>query len=360
MAWLNDWTGRWSLKTSGFFYNLLGLLSGWLIGQIIRQSLVTIRLNYIAASAVRALPSQLSPAERFLLSDGYTGAIQLVVALMMILGLVWSNYLFGRHKIDGPLQQMKQIDSVELPNGNQDELSRLVSHFMDHRQRLMQEQFQANQLTRNLEQQIAGLLHELKNPLTTLKGDIELLSINPSAELINQVLPRMERSQKRMEDYLRRLHQRQTIGQITAQLTRYNWNDTWEKWQAGEPDNELVVFHRLLNETAVYVCLDETLFFEAIDNIIHNAKRFAKQRIDIICQIEPKQLRLIIRDDGPGFSEQALQRGLECFYSDNPGVGNMGYGLYLAEQLLAKQDIQLSLANQSGAEVRLLIPLVKA
>lgn len=54
-------------------------------------------------------------------------------------------------------------------------------------------------------------------------------------------------------------------------------------------------------------------------------------------------------DDGPGFSEEALQHATDKYYTEEQKTDHIGYGLYIARVLLEKQQIRLTLTNRGGA-----------
>lgn len=53
---------------------------------------------------------------------------------------------------------------------------------------------------------------------------------------------------------------------------------------------------------------------EAVDNLLGNANRYAKKQITLTLQDEAPFMRVC--DDGPGFSEEALQHAMDKYYSE--------------------------------------------
>jgi signal transduction histidine kinase len=97
---------------------------------------------------------------------------------------------------------------------------------------------------------------------------------------------------------------------------------------------------------------------DAVFLLLANAGRFSEGKpIDVfIEEAEPTGFQVRVVDAGPGFSDEALSRALEPFWSTDPlGVG---MGLPQARARVAEMKGRLSLRNQDagGAEVVLVLP----
>lgn len=100
----------------------------------------------------------------------------------------------------------------------------------------------------------------------------------------------------------------------------------------------------------------------AILAIAHNAVKYAPENGRVILQVrrDGGTVELTVRDNGPGFTSEALDHGLERFWRDDSGRPHGGTGLGLA---IAKSSVQafggsIALENgpEGGAAVRLRFP----
>ncbi len=91
-------------------------------------------------------------------------------------------------------------------------------------------------------------------------------------------------------------------------------------------------------------------------NIIQNATDFSKRNVFINISWSPSDVKISIRDDGPGFPESLLSKIGEPFINkrknilsdaDRPEYESMGLGLFIAKTLLERSGAELTFKNYS-------------
>jgi signal transduction histidine kinase len=94
--------------------------------------------------------------------------------------------------------------------------------------------------------------------------------------------------------------------------------------------------------------------------LLHNAVKYAPPggRVEVRVRREGKNAIVVVRDNGPGFSQDALERALDRFWCGDPSVGQgSGLGLSIARSIVEGCGGKVVLANGvTGAEVRMLVP----
>jgi two-component system, sensor histidine kinase RegB len=108
-----------------------------------------------------------------------------------------------------------------------------------------------------------------------------------------------------------------------------------------------------------------------LGNLIGNAADFTGSRVDIEARWGPGEVAVTITDDGPGFSQEVIDRLGEPYVTTRqgyrPGSGQpegesegMGLGFFIANRLLERSGATVTLANRAapehGAEVRVTWP----
>jgi two-component system sensor histidine kinase RegB len=109
-----------------------------------------------------------------------------------------------------------------------------------------------------------------------------------------------------------------------------------------------------------------------LGNLIENAADFAATRVDVEARWTSSDVIITVRDDGPGFSQDIIDRLGDPFVTSRKGYGpgdaedaagrheGMGLGFFIAKTLLERSGAQVALANRlypnHGASVRISWP----
>ncbi|WP_169543724.1 ActS/PrrB/RegB family redox-sensitive histidine kinase [Sneathiella aquimaris] len=91
-----------------------------------------------------------------------------------------------------------------------------------------------------------------------------------------------------------------------------------------------------------------------LGNLVSNAAEFAKEQVTITLIWTDTVVDVIIEDDGPGFSDEILDRLGEPYTSSRAGHGGMGLGVFISEMLIRHSggNISFSNASRGGARVK--------
>ena len=111
--------------------------------------------------------------------------------------------------------------------------------------------------------------------------------------------------------------------------------------EAAECDDSAPVMHR--NAGVVY----------GLGNIVENAVDFADSTVVIEAAWSDKYVRLLVLDDGPGFTPDALARIGDPYMShrersERKGGGGLGLGLFIAKTLLERSGATITFGNRRG------------
>jgi signal transduction histidine kinase len=112
-----------------------------------------------------------------------------------------------------------------------------------------------------------------------------------------------------------------------------------------------------LGEAAIRGSVNPSALMDALYLILHNASRFGGGRtIELTVAKKDGQAKIIVRDRGPGFSEEAFRRAFDPFYSTTEE--GLGLGLPHARKLIESMGGSIELRNvpDGGAEVEVSLP----
>jgi len=207
-----------------------------------------------------------------------------------------------------------------------------------------------------------GVSHELRSPLTRARLQIEMLHDEKQRdELLNEI--------NAMEAIISNLLDSEAInyGHKKLDLKTFNIEDTIKELTSKAPYLENIDTVISSNIKSKEVEADKILIEVMIKNVLENASRFTSpenSRIEInLEEIDPDSMKLSLRDYGPGFNEDDLEKVTEPFFrtgqSRSRKSGGFGLGLYLSKQIITAHSgtIQIKNHSQQGAVVDLILPI---
>ncbi|MFD0795466.1 ATP-binding protein [Mucilaginibacter litoreus] len=199
--------------------------------------------------------------------------------------------------------------------------------------------------------------HELKTPLTSLKGSLQLLEKMKDAPtpkmpaLLEQASKGMDRVTVLVDDLLNA--SRMSEGQqLHLRKTRFNLSTAIDECclhiaAAGT--------HHILTEGIqdLEVEADAERIQRVIANFVNNAVRYASRSKDIVIRIEqePEQVRVSVIDSGPGIAADKIPHLFERFYRANEcgeQYAGLGLGLYISAEIIKKHGGQIGVDSAPG------------
>ncbi|MCB7036801.1 sensor histidine kinase [Eggerthella sinensis] len=239
-----------------------------------------------------------------------------------------------------------------------DELGRLASSFETMRASLAASQRSLWRTAEERKRLNAAFAHDLRTPLTILKGKIELLDAHlqtgdASPERLAASVSSLADQVKRLERYVEAMSGLQKLEDRTITAHDVPFDDA--AIMVDDIGVALSAQHGCAFGLSVSprcdrerpaLRLDQSIVGEVAENLLSNAARYACARIDARMDVQDGSLVLIVEDDGPGFSPDALERGCAPFFSEAPSSDHFGLGLNIASLLCEKHGGGLVLENR--------------
>ncbi len=316
------------------------------------------------------------------------------ISIIVIIIGVGSAYLYSRF-ITRPLiyinqgaQKMANLDFTEKievhSNDELEELSNSLNNLSFNLQQSMLDLKKVNQALktdiekeRELEKKrrdfFVIVAHELKTPLTVMKGHIEgmLYRIGPYKDR-DAYLQKNFQTIQEMEQLVREILSMSKLEQHTFKLRIDEVNLTE---LINSVTNSLSFFASEKNiqiikqiESPIFVNTDRDLLEKALKNIIHNAIMYTPQNQNVCITLShsfnQSNVHIRVMNTGVKIKEEDLKHLFEPFYriekSRNRNTGGSGLGLYIVKQIFNTLSIRYSLKNtEEGVEFMFIIPLTK-
>lgn len=226
----------------------------------------------------------------------------------------------------------------------------------------------------NRRELIAGISHDLRTPLTSIKAYVEGIE----AGVANT--PEL---QKRYLETIR--HKAEDLEYIIGQLFLFSKLDVGEFPLRMEPEDIggfIAAFTRGATEEYegrglavelgenvedVWVDIDVVQLRSALTNILENSLKYGgdvDSRAVISCRaVSPERVRITLADNGPGVSPEALSRIFDIFYRTDRARSNVsqgsGLGLAITAKILEKMNGSIAAENrpEGGLAVSITLPV---
>lgn len=311
--------------------------------------------------------------------------------IVVIIG-IGSAYLYSRF-ITKPLiyinqgaQKMANLDfseNIEVrSNDEMGELSNSLNDMSLNLQQTMLDLQRANeQLKNDIEKEreiekkrrefFASVAHELKTPLTVMKGYLEgmMYNIGPYKDRDTYLQKNFQTVQV-MEQMVREILSMSKLEQHTfkLQLDEVNPSELIDKitknleYFASQKDIQMIT----QNESNLSIYTDRVLLEKACKNIIHNAIMYSphgeKVYIKLIQDSKQHHIQIEVINTGIKIKEEDIQHIFKPFFriekSRNRNTGGSGLGLYIVKQIFEALFITYSVNNtEQGVQFLVTIPL---
>lgn len=314
---------------------------------------------------------------------GKTGLVLISIAMVFVLSIVLLSILTSR-TISKPIKELAQ-GADEIANGNLDfvinyestnEIGTTVKSFNEMTTRLRDSINEQNRIEQSRKEMIAGVAHDLRTPLTSVKGYLEGLKdgIASTPEMQQHYLETIYSSTLDMERLLDDLLDisRLELGNIELHTEPININamlsDCAEELKFTLEKKGIDFSYTNPNATQeAIVMLDTDRFSRVITNIISNSIKYAKKdiklKIEMSIQSYEKSVIISISDNGIGIDNENLPRIFESFYRADRARSKTrdgsGLGLSVCRQIVELHGGRIWATSKEGEGTTILISMEK-
>lgn len=294
---------------------------------------------------------------------------------------VITAHLFYRNNLKRPIaimgdaaQRIADNDlDFELSSTGGNELGRLVDSFEKMRASLLAGNREMWRMIEARKRTNAAFAHDLRTPLTVLKGQIEMLASyvgqgSFSAEQIEDMARSSQRQVERIERYVESMRGLAKLEDYAVDTAEADGEAMVSRLlesarMVAEDCGKRAVLAR--SDLAPTVTVDEDALGIVADNLFANAARYAVSSVELSLFSRGEDVVMIVADDGPGFSADALACGLEPYFRDKnqeDAAEHFGLGLGVCALLVEKCGGTIELSNRrlGGACVTVRVPGARA
>ena len=217
------------------------------------------------------------------------------------------------------------------------------------------------------------LAHEIRNPLASLKSASELLDKTTakmeSEKLLKIINHDAERIERLITDYSQMLKDeaswsREQMSKINLIEIISNVADDFRQDLKNQNKQiQIKIKNKIVSKNGYFILGIESRLEQVIANLLDNSISFSDEdkKIEIKIEETSSNLVILIKDEGPGFSETSPQKIFKRFYSNRPkSFGkHSGLGLNIVKNIVELHEGTISASNRvnkRGAQVEVLLP----
>lgn len=290
-------------------------------------------------------------------------ALEIVLPILcVIISVIVADVAFYQIKLKKPLKELKNCaDKIksedldfEVDVVSTDEFGELCMTFEKMRstiknmfEKLLEEKEENKQLN-------AAFAHDLKNPLTIIKGELSLLEIARENEMLNKKMlvestDVIRNNLQRIEENIDAMNKAVKMELLCFMPEKVNYNDLCNKIKAHclllLNDSNVKIKFQFEESEREEIRVEYNMLHRIIENVVLNSARYA-QKIYVKVYLEGVCLNIVVQDNGPGFSSDVLNNGIHPFIRGTHNNDNhFGMGLYICKVLCQKHNGDFIIMN---------------
>ena len=210
-----------------------------------------------------------------------------------------------------------------------------------------------------------SVTHDMRGPILSSLGAIELAKSLDRIEDVREVLDMMEKSLHRMDSFIQSMHEYYNIKRGELQIREIDFRAITEEME------ELFTVGAKLEQTRFSISLEQDTAFRTdeltlkviLNNLLSNAFKYQRKGndakfVELDIRVLPGSAVIFVRDNGIGIDQAHINDIFNMFYrATSENVGS-GFGLYNVKDALRKLNgnIQVNSTPGVGTEFKVEIP----
>jgi len=331
-----------------------------------------------------------SPASLFIVSDvspfgrighKFLGSLLLAILLILIVTNGLLTYIVSRsilkpiEALENAAGQIKEGNlNFQVKSDSKDEIGQLCRTFEEMRCKLKESIELQMQYEENRKELISNISHDLKTPITAIKGYTEGLldGVPDSPEKIEKYIQTIHNKAIDVDKLIDELFlfskldlKREPFNFEKVEITSY-MQDITDELMLDLNKNGVEVRFSTDIDPPITIIADREKLKRVINNIIDNSIKYMDKRpgeIDVSLQDGIDIVTIDIKDNGQGISQEALAQVFDRFYradpSRNTAIQGSGLGLSIAQRIIAEHGGVMWAESEEGMGTTIFFTLKK-
>lgn len=291
--------------------------------------------------------------------------------ILSVGGCSIAAFLFYRNKLRAPIKELKEASwmiakddlDFHITYENKDELGQLCREFEKMRAQLAENNQKMWRMVEDEKALRAAVAHDIRSPLSVLLGYQEMLlefvgdgtlDQEKTLEMLKEGMVQIER----MDGFIETMRKTARLEERVPQFSPVRAGDLLEQIQKegevlGKKAGKICTVSGRQKEQVMWI--DEEMVLEVVENLLANALRYAREKVEITAKPSEHELAVLVSDDGAGFQEDAETVTRAFFHGDSKdNLQHFGMGMYISRVYCERHGGRLIVGNKEdgGAFVK--------
>jgi len=296
--------------------------------------------------------------------------LPVIMIILFILTIIALIFILSKILADGIIKPLRELNyaaeriaagdlEFEMSYDKEDEFGKLCQEFDHMRLKLKDSLTKQVQYEKSRRQLIASISHDLKTPLTSIKGYVEGLQDGLVTDedtyqrYLRVIWDKSNRLNHLIDDLF--IFSKMELGEFKIEPVRLDSDMLLEEllstreMELKDHDVDFIV-QRPFPRITLFV--DVHRIGQVLDNLIDNALKFTQSRIEVHAEVLESSLAIYITDDGLGMDSDDLPYIFDHFYKidkvRNTKSKGTGLGLAICKELVEAHDGSIHVKSREG------------
>lgn len=301
--------------------------------------------------------------------------ILLVIIMTPLLIILTKDIINPLKKLEIGVKHIKEGNlDFKLESSSKNEIGRVITYFDLMRSELKRSIDKQLQFEENRKELISSISHDLKTPITSIKGHVEGImdGVADTPEKLQKYLGIIYRKSDDMDRLIDDLF---LFSKLDLNKLPFDMKQVEVGAFLTDIVNEMKLDWENENQHLTLICAEGDLTVLAdpqqikrvLVNVIQNSMKYIEKehkQIDIRVNDNPEDVQIVIADNGVGIDEAHIDHVFDRFYrvdeSRNLETGGTGLGLAIAKQIVEQHQGHIFATSVLGQGTKMVIALRKA
>jgi signal transduction histidine kinase len=288
------------------------------------------------------------------------------IAILLLLVFFVYRDVRGKQRSITELDKKVKERTAELAAANE-QLQAEIGERKTVQEKLSASEAQLREINKELESFTYKVSHDLKGPIASSKGLINLALTSDNNEEKQQFMKLIDASLDRLNGILLDLQELALIRQGRVVIKKVDVvrviNNMLPNFSAYENYHKITI--NIHNDLKRDFCTDEILLNSVLRNVLENSVKYSSREVDnpivnISLSEEENYYRIKVSDNGIGISEEFHAKIFDVFFRANEITRGSGLGLYIVRNAMNKLKGKVELERSElkvGTTMSLFFPI---